>query len=45
MKCRNKHCPVEFDPDKEVCKNCKFYPDKEMDLPPGFEVLFKKKKQ
>jgi len=43
MPCKNPYCPVDFKPNKEPCKSCKSNIEEidTMDLPPGFEELFR----
>ena len=42
MNCKNPYCPLDYDPKLKVCQECRHKPDETpMDLPPGFEDVFK----
>jgi len=39
-KCINKYCPIKYDPESKVCKDCKFNKDIEIDMPEGWDEIF-----
>ncbi len=40
--CNNKYCSIEYQSDKQPCKDCKFNVEPNVELPPEFEEIFGK---